>query len=167
MQRRRLHVEVHGLSRLSGREAPPTGWLIYKLRGRASPPIHSSQCRFPARHNSGVRPWMKIALFLAAVAITSAAQAAPLCEIKGQAVHWAYDACMGRHETDDSLHPRVVACVDRAQRLIRAKGECKAKRIFKKRVCVLLQKTADRRSSLQACMQDPSVVGSTVQKSGL
>jgi hypothetical protein len=74
---------------------------------------------------------------------------------------------MGRYETDDSLHPGVMACADRGQRLIRIKGECTAKRIFKERMCLLLQQTDDRRSSIKACMQDPSVVGSTVQNGGL
>ena len=110
---------------------------------------------------------MKIALAVAVLATSSAGQAAPPCEIKGPAMHWAYDACMGRYETDDSLHPGVMACADRAQRLIRAKGGCKAKRIFKEQMCLLLQLPADRRSSQQACMQDPGVVGSTVKNGGL
>ena len=110
---------------------------------------------------------MKIALALAVLVISNAAQAATPCEIKGPATLWAYDSCMSRYETDDSLHPGVMACADRGQRLIQAKGECKAKRIFKERICRLLQQTGDRRSSLQSCMQDPSVVGSTVQNGGL
>ena len=110
---------------------------------------------------------MKHALALVALVITSAAQAATQCEIKGPAVHWAYDACMSRYETDDSLHPGVMACVGRGQRLVQIKGECTAKRVFKERMCMLLQQSDDRRSSLKACMQDPSVIGSTVQNGGL
>jgi hypothetical protein len=112
-------------------------------------------------------PEMKFAFALAVLIITSAAQAAPQCEIKGPAALWAYDACMGRYETDDSLHPGVMACADRAQRLIKAKGECKAKHIFKERMCLMLQKTIDRRRSQRACMDDPTVVGSTVKNGGL
>jgi hypothetical protein len=52
---------------------------------------------------------MKLALALVALVITSAARAATPCEIKGPAVQWAYDACMSRYETDDSLHPGVMA----------------------------------------------------------
>lgn len=110
---------------------------------------------------------MKVAPVLAALAIASAVQAATPCEIKGPAALWAHDACMGRHETDDPLHPGVMACADRGQRLIQAKGECKAKRIFKERMCLLLQQTEDRRSSLRSCMLDPGVVGSAVRNGGL
>jgi len=110
---------------------------------------------------------MNVAPALAVLAIACAAEAATPCEIKGPAVLWAYDACMGHHETDDPLHPGVVACADRGQRLIQAWGECKAKRISKERMCLLLQQTEDRRSSLRSCMRDPGVVGSTVRNGGL
>ena len=110
---------------------------------------------------------MKLALALVALVFTSAAQAATPCEIKGPAVHWLYDACMSRYETDDSLHPGVMACADHGQHLVKVKGECTAKRIFKERMCLLLQQSDNRRISLNACMQDPSVIGSTVQNGGL
>jgi hypothetical protein len=93
--------------------------------------------------------------------------AATRCEIEGEALHWAYDVCMGIFETDDELHPGVAACADANLALIQSKGSCTAKRIFKERMCTLLQQTEDRRRSLKACMADPSVVGSTVQNGGL
>lgn len=80
---------------------------------------------------------------------------------------WGYDACMYRYETDDSLHPGVMACADHAQRLIRTNGSCIAKRVFKERICLLIQQMEGRRESLSACMQDPGVIGSTVRNGGL
>ncbi|MEZ0231303.1 MAG: hypothetical protein ACAH12_00565 [Methylophilaceae bacterium] len=94
-------------------------------------------------------------------------QAATVCEIKGEAIFWAYDACLWRYETDDSLHPEVMACADRAQHLIKTKGTCRAKRIFKERICLLIQQTEDNYSTLQTCMDDASVVGPTVKDGGL
>jgi hypothetical protein len=110
---------------------------------------------------------MKVIAALTLLALATSATAATRCEIQGDATHWAYDSCMGQFETDDELHPGVAACADRALALIRAKGSCPAKRIFKGRMCALLQKTEDRRHSFKACMTDRSVVGSTVKNDGL
>ena len=110
---------------------------------------------------------MKVFIALTVLALASPAGAAARCEIKGEATHWAYDSCMGQFETDDELHPGVAACADRGLALIRSKGSCPAKRIFKGRICTLLQQTEDRRPSYKACMADPSVMGSTVKNRGL
>ena len=110
---------------------------------------------------------MKLIVAFTLFAVASSVSAATRCEIKGEAVHWAYDACMGKFETDDELHPGVAACADRNLVIIQSKGSCRAKRIFKGRMCTLLQQTEDRRHSFKACMADPSVVGSTVQNGGL
>ena len=110
---------------------------------------------------------MRLVLVIAIAAVSSPVQAGSPCEIKGLAIHWAYDSCMSRYETDDGLHPGVIACADRAQRLIRVKGECTAKRIFKDRICALLQRNESPSESRQACMRDPGVVGMTVRNNGL
>lgn len=107
---------------------------------------------------------MRASLALATLLLTASGHAATPCEIAGSAIHWAYDACMARYETDDGLHPGVAACAERAQLLIARRGECKAKRIFKDRICAL---TEAGRASRQACMRDPSVVGSTVRNDGI
>src|SRR4249919_2724580 len=103
---------------------------------------------------------MKVFLAFVVVTLAQPTNAATPCEIRGEATHWAYDACFGKFETDDELHPGVISCADRGLALIRSKGTCVAKRIFKGRICTLLQQTTDRRPSYQACMDDESVVGS-------
>ena len=110
---------------------------------------------------------MKLLAAFTIFAVASSVSAATRCEIKGEAVHWAYDVCMEKFETDDELHPGVAACADGNLAIIQSKGSCPAKRIFKGRMCTLLQQTEDRRRSFKACMADPSVVGSTVQNDGL
>jgi len=110
---------------------------------------------------------MRVTLILFALISVAPVWAATPCEIKGAAVHWAYDACMSRYETDDALHPGVMACGDRAQFLISSYGECKAKRVFKDRICVLAERTGSGQGSRQACMRDPGVVGATVRNGGI
>ena len=110
---------------------------------------------------------MNTLLALAALLTAAPASAATRCEIPGNAVHWAYDTCMGHFETDDTLHPGVMKCADRGQALIKRVGSCPAKRVFKGRMCTELQRTESRRASYSACMADPRVVGSTVVNGGL
>ena len=112
-------------------------------------------------------PWMEGFAAIALLVLGAPDSAATLCEIPGDAVHWAYDSCMAQFETDDELHPGVVACADKGLALIRAEGSCPAKRIFKARMCTLLQETEDRRPSFRECMADPAVVGTTVQNGGI
>jgi hypothetical protein len=111
--------------------------------------------------------WRTCLLALAMSAAALPGLAATRCEIPGDAVHWAYDACMGRFETDDGLHPGVMKCADRAQALVRRIGSCPAKRVFKGRMCAAQQRTESRRRSYRACMTDPAVTGSTVEHGGL
>ena len=110
---------------------------------------------------------MKVLLAIAMLLFASRMEAVSRCEIGGKAAHWAYDACFGRYETDDELHPGVIACVERNLAFIRAQGSCPAKRMFKAQMCNLLQQTGNRRHSYKSCMADPSVIGSTVRNGGL
>lgn len=104
---------------------------------------------------------------LTAFAMAPSAPAAAGCEIRGDAAHWAYDACFWQFETDDELHPGVVACAERNLALVRSDGDCPAKRVFKRRICGFVQRTEERLASFEACMADPDVAGSTVRNGGL
>jgi hypothetical protein len=109
---------------------------------------------------------MKTLLLLGA--LTGGASGAPkLCEIAGEAIHWPYDSCMFLHETDDALHPGVVACADKAQKIMRAHGTCTAKRIFKDRICAARAGIEQPERSRNECMLDPEVKGPTVRNGGL
>ena len=80
---------------------------------------------------------MRSGLALVLLLGVSRAYAGTPCEVSGDARLWAYDACMWRFETDDALHPGVMKCADENQALIARVGSCKAKRIFKDRICTL------------------------------
>ena len=60
---------------------------------------------------------------------------AEACEISGKAILWAYDVCFWQHETDDSLHPGVIDCVEEGEQVIARVGTCEAKQVFKSRMC--------------------------------
>jgi hypothetical protein len=106
-------------------------------------------------------------ILLASFLISGPATAAGKCEIPGDPVHWAYDACLFVHGTDDELHPSVVACADRAQKLIPQYGSCTAKRIFKDRLCAARQRFDASGQSRKECMLDPEVKGLAVRNGGL
>lgn len=110
---------------------------------------------------------MRTIVAIVSLILAFSAQAASRCEIDGQVLHWAYDACMTRYETDDELHPGVMACVDQAQRTIRRHSGCTSKRIFKDRICTILRGSGNISVTQQACMRDRSIVGSTVKNGGI
>lgn len=110
---------------------------------------------------------MRYLLFLSILLAVTPTHAASQCEIEGEAIFCAYDSCMWRYETDDSLNPGVMACADSAQLLIKKEGDCIAKRILKERICQISQKTEGRHRSVQHCMRDPEMVGSTVRDGGI
>lgn len=86
------------------------------------------------------------------------------CNIEGDANLWAYDMCFSVHETDDSIHPGVIECVDEAQYKIREIGECSAKSLFKERMC---QVGTYHDSSTEACIDDRTMVGPSVRDGGI
>ena len=106
-------------------------------------------------------------LLLAGLLLPAPLLAAGKCEIPGDPLHWAYDACLYAHETDDELHPSVTACADRAQKLIPRYGSCTAKRIFKDRLCAVREQFGTSSQSRRACMLDPEVIGLAVRNAGL
>ena len=77
---------------------------------------------------------MRVAIFSVLLLALPDAYAGTRCEISGDARLWAYDACLWRYETDDTLHPVVISCADKNQALIAKAGSCQAKRIFKGRI---------------------------------
>jgi len=87
------------------------------------------------------------------------------CEIKGPAEFWSYDNCFWKHETDDSLNPNVIACVDYNSVMIEKLGNCNAKKRFKFEICVLNEKYNNE--SLSACLATNEPLGPAVRNSGI
>jgi hypothetical protein len=110
---------------------------------------------------------MRYVIFLALLFTLTNAHAATRCEVSGDARLWAYDACMWRYETDDSLHPGVIACADKNQSLIAKVGPCQAKRIFKERICKLARQWKLDDPDPNTCMAVDKPLGSAVRNGGL
>jgi hypothetical protein len=89
------------------------------------------------------------------------------CEISGKAILWAYDACFWEHETDDSIHPRVIDCVEEGQKLIEKVGTCEAKRIFKSRICAMAKKWEIEDINPETCMLSDRPLGPAVRDGGI
>ena len=64
----------------------------------------------------------------------------PPCEISGDAILWATDACLWQHETDNVKASKVQKCIARATQHIQLLGECDAKRLFKHAICAQTSK---------------------------
>lgn len=110
---------------------------------------------------------MRHAILLMLLLATTSAAAATRCEISGEARLWAYDACLWRYETDDALHPGVVACVQKNQSLIARVGACKAKRIFKDRICGLARQWRLDDPKPETCMSVDKPLGAAVRNGGI
>ncbi len=89
------------------------------------------------------------------------------CKISGRAVLWPYDSCFWEYETDDSIHPGVIECVDKAQKEINMHGECQAKRLFKSGICGLAKKWGFTDPDPETCMTLDRPLGSAVRESGI
>ena len=89
------------------------------------------------------------------------------CEISGRAVLWAYDSCFWEHETDDSIHPGVIECVDKAKNIIDMHGECQAKRLFKSRICDFAKNWGFTEPNPETCMSLDRPLGSAVREDGI
>lgn len=111
---------------------------------------------------------MRSLLFVVlALGFADMAQAKSRCEISGDAQLWSYDSCMWRFETDDSLHPGVMRCVDRNRALIARIGTCPAKRIFKDRICTIARKQRLSDPDPNTCMALDKPLGSSVRDGGI
>ena len=89
------------------------------------------------------------------------------CKISGKAILWAYDVCFWEHETDDSIHPGVIECVEEGQKLIERVGTCEAKRIFKSRICDMAKEWKIEEIDPQTCMSSDRPLGSAVRDGGI
>ena len=89
------------------------------------------------------------------------------CEISGKAILWAYDACFWKHETDDSIHPGVLKCVDQGEKLIEKVGQCEAKRIFKSRICAMAKEWKIEGIDPETCMSSDKPLGPSVREGGI
>jgi hypothetical protein len=110
-----------------------------------------------------MRPAIALALLLA----LPDAHAVSRCEISGDARLWAYDACLWRYETDDTLHPGVISCADKNQALIAKVGSCQAKRIFKDRICTLARQWQLNEPDPTTCMTVDRPLGPLVRDGGI
>ena len=110
-----------------------------------------------------MRPEIALALLL----VFPDAYAGSSCEISGDARLWAYDACLWRYETDDTLHPGVISCADKNQALIAEVGSCQAKRIFKDRICALARQWELEEPDPTTCMTVDRPLGASVRDGGI
>ena len=93
--------------------------------------------------------------------------AAKECEISGKAILWAYDACFWEYETDDSIHPGVIYCVEEKQKLIEKVGACEAKRKFKSRICDMAKEFKIKDVNPETCMSSDMPLGPSVRDGGI
>ena len=92
---------------------------------------------------------------------------AEACEISGKAILWAYDVCFWQHETDDSLHPGVIDCVEEGEQVIARVGTCEAKRLFKSRICDMAIKCETEGIDPETCMSTDRPLGPSVRDGGI
>ena len=110
---------------------------------------------------------MRPAIVLALLLALPDAHAGSRCEISGDARLWAYDACLWRYETDDTLHQGVNSCADKNQALIAKVGSCQAKRIFKDRICTLVRQWQLKKPDPATCMTVDRPLGPSVRDGGI
>ena len=89
------------------------------------------------------------------------------CEISGKAILWAYDSCFWEYETDDSIHPGVLKCVKKSEKLIESISSCDAKRMFKQKICSLAKTYASEVVNPKTCMSEDKALGSAVRDDGI
>ena len=108
---------------------------------------------------------MKYLLLL--IIFVSSAVVAEDCEITGRAILWAYDACFWEYETDDSIHPGVIECVEKAQADIEDMGECESRRKFKTKICDIATKWDNKAPNPETCMKIDRALGPAVRDGGI
>jgi hypothetical protein len=89
------------------------------------------------------------------------------CEISGKAILWAYDACFWEFETDDTLHPEVIKCVEKSEKLMKSVGECKARETFKRKICDLAIEYKTEGINKETCMSKDKALGPSVREGGI
>jgi hypothetical protein len=106
----------------------------------------------------------RLAALLAIAGAPSFAQPAPPCAVPGEPVHWVADWCMATLQTDDEI--AASDCIARHPVSAFASG-CAAKLHFKRELCRLLRGAQATPEALQACVDDPQVMGRTVREGGV
>ncbi|MFD2168287.1 hypothetical protein ACFSJY_18665 [Thalassotalea euphylliae] len=86
------------------------------------------------------------------------------CKVEGKAIWWSYDLCLTNYETDDTLHPEVLKCVDILEKEIETLGACKAKMQFKSKLC---KQYSNNEIELSHCLNHNIHLGPTVQDGGI
>jgi hypothetical protein len=109
---------------------------------------------------------MKILTTIIAILIASTCYSKE-CEIAGKAILWAYDACLWEFETDDTLHPRVIGCVEKSEKFMKSVDECEAKRTFKRRICDLAKEYKIEYINPETCMSEDKALGPSVRDGGI
>ena len=89
------------------------------------------------------------------------------CEIDGKAILWAYDACLWEFETDDTLQPGVIECVEKSEKIMKSVGECEAKRTFKRKICDLAIEYRTEGINQETCMSEDKALGPSVKDGGI
>ena len=89
------------------------------------------------------------------------------CPVTGSAVLWAYDLCLWRHETDDTLHPGVQACVGEAEQLVEKIGPCPAKLKFKAQICQFAVEWETGEADIASCVGEDKPMGPSVRNGGI
>lgn len=89
------------------------------------------------------------------------------CQISGDARLWAMDSCLWQFETDDVIHPRVLACETRGREIIVKSGSCAAKHIFKGRICELAREHDLTQPDPSTCMSLDRALGPSVRDGGI
>ena len=89
------------------------------------------------------------------------------CQIHGKAILWAYDACLWEFETDDTLHPGIIACVKKSEKFMKSVGECEAKRVFKRKICQLAIENKIEDIDQKKCLSEDKALGPSVREGGI
>ena len=109
---------------------------------------------------------MKILITIIAILIASTCYSEE-CEIDGKAILWAYDACLWEFETDDTLHPGVIECVEKFEKFMKSVDECEAKRTFKRKICDLAIEYKAEGINQETCMSENKALGPSVREGGI
>ena len=86
------------------------------------------------------------------------------CDIPGEPVQWIADYCMAKIGTDDEIAASDCIAKENQKEF---RSSCNAKGHFKWELCKVLIQSGAREGSVDACLNDPAFVGSTVQNGGV
>lgn len=87
------------------------------------------------------------------------------CPLPGPTIQWEYDNCLLGAGTDDAESPVVSSCVDLAPK--RTESDCERKQGLKRRMCWFYLGNGLYQGTIEACMEDPHVVGAVVRAGGI